>query len=345
MHPPNVSVSQSIPVVINERTSNNDCNGGSNASNLINICDMAWDFPSVLLTNARSICNKFDELHVITKNNDTDIICITESWLHSDILDSAAHLSNYIGPLRNDRESKQGGGVLCYVKSNIKVIELKELTDPDIESLWLTVHPKKLPRSVSCIAVGVIYHPPGANNFLLYQHICSSLDKILTKHPEAGIILLGDFNHFKDSQLKGAYKLNQIINKSTRGDKILDKIFTTLNDFYPPPIMMAPLGRSDHNVIICQPQTQPTYKCPVKKIITKRSSDMNNKVLLVHHLKVHNWNDLYQSGDCLTKIDHFMNTIHAALDTYLPLVEIKVNSNDKPWVNKDFRSLIAKRQA
>ena len=334
-----------IPVVIGNRPPS-DVNSGTFARshNLINVHHMKWEFPSILLTNARSISNKLDDLQVVAENNGVDIMCITESWLNDDIPDDPLCIPHFIGPFRNDRKERLGGGVLVYVKNSIKVNHCAELQSNDHESIWVTLHPNKLPRSVSSIAIGVIYHPPGANNYNLYNHICHSVDTILKKHPNAGIVILGDFNSFKENSMRNLYDLKQIVKSNTRGNKILDKIFTNLDQFYNEPKILPPLGRSDHSVITCYPNIQSSYIKPHNKTVSYRSNDFTSKVFLVHELKEYNWTTLYELNTCEDKFNMFMSVITDLLDKHLPYKEFIKNTSDKPWVTNDYKSLIIKRQ-
>ena len=88
-------------------------------------------------------------------------------------------------PFCTDRQERQGGGVLCFVKDKMKVKQWPDLADCNHETLWLTLHPCKLPRQVSCLILGVIYHPPNADNFKTYRHISYSLDHLIHKTPRS----------------------------------------------------------------------------------------------------------------------------------------------------------------
>ena len=81
--------------------------------------------PSIVLTNARSLANKMDELRLQVATNTTIrescILLITETWLHSLIADSAIQLAGYTAQ-RQDRTSNSGkssGGGLCVYVNNI----------------------------------------------------------------------------------------------------------------------------------------------------------------------------------------------------------------------------------
>ncbi len=52
--------------------------------------------PRILLTNVNRLCNKVDELYCLVKDEQLDIVCITETWLTSDDPDSLSNFSNYL---------------------------------------------------------------------------------------------------------------------------------------------------------------------------------------------------------------------------------------------------------
>ena len=68
----------------------------------------------MLLFNARSIINKFDELCISLSIFKPGLICVTESWMNDDIEDSLFHIEDY-NLLRNDRVGRRGGGVCAWV--------------------------------------------------------------------------------------------------------------------------------------------------------------------------------------------------------------------------------------
>ena len=50
-----------------------------------------------------------------------------------------------------------------------------------------------------------------------------------------------------DPFLKTHYKFSQIVKVATRGQAILDQIWTNMNMVYSKPVTVAELGTSDHN--------------------------------------------------------------------------------------------------
>ena len=78
------------------------------------------------------------------------------------------------------------------------------------------------------------------------EHMIISLDTILRRHPDCGVILTGDFNQFSDNFLRTHYGYKQLVKKATRNKAILDKIWTNMAPVYEVPVVLDELGTSDH---------------------------------------------------------------------------------------------------
>ena len=50
---------------------------------------------SIMYFNCRSMLPKFDELVALCSNDKPGIICLVETWLCEDVLDSEIHIPNY----------------------------------------------------------------------------------------------------------------------------------------------------------------------------------------------------------------------------------------------------------
>lgn len=109
-----------------------------------------------------------------------------------------------------------------------------------LECLWVKVRPSRLPRHVSAIAVCVVYSPPQpSNQDELIEHLIASSDLLCIKHPDIGLIILGDFNHLRVQDICLDSKLCQIVQNNTGGEAILDMITNNIKSVYkkpePPP--------------------------------------------------------------------------------------------------------------
>ena len=160
--------------------------------------------------------------------------------------------------------------------------EWTELRTNDIETLWILHRPHELP--FTHINVGVIYHPPNADNIII-NHICHCLDYILQCHPRTGIILSGDFNHLPQQHLKAHYCLKQIVTVHIRGDATLDKIYNNMNKLYRQPHTSCPVGSADYDMVICKPYVDPKLNTGCRQVVTTKVMGHKERVMFVADLQ------------------------------------------------------------
>lgn len=227
--------------------------------------------------NCRSIKDKKTEFASCINYIKPDIICGTESWLKGiqpgkhtkqDAIKSPEIFPCNYKVYRNDLGTI-GGGVFVAVHEDIISSEKPELvTECEIE--WVKI---KL-RNNKDLYVSAFYMPH--RNLTDIENLTSSLEK-LNSGRQKHIILAGDFNcpdidwknlsvntDATDKEVQqnlidttSEHGLNQIHDKPTRDDNILDLVFTNN-----PPLIKssrnAP-GISDHDIIITDAITKPHY--------------------------------------------------------------------------------------
>ena len=299
--------------------------------------------PTFLLSNVRSLKAKIDELQVVTQQNHIDVIAVTETLLNPEIPDGPVSLTDY-SMVRKDRASGKRGGVVCaFIKSNITFSTLTDLSIPEIECLWLKLRPYRLPRELSCIFVGVIYHPPSADNTFLQDYLIASIDKLLSKFANAGIMLMGDFNHFNYRPLCRHCSLKQTVKQPTRGSAILDLMLSNMYKWYKEPEILPAIGLSDHQSILITPtcqlkQPNNINKKSIRKVTSSKLRSLGNFITSL------DWTSLYRLSSCQDKYDLFHNLLMLGLDTFLPKKKIKIHCRDKPWITPELKRLISDRQ-
>ena len=135
--------------------------------------------PSMFLSNVMSLAPKIDELAYSVINANFYIVCITETWLQKHIPDSAVDIQGY-NLIRLDRSSTVHGGVCIYLNELIHFTGLDDLTDKTdgLEVLWIKIRPHRLPRGISDIIIGLVYHPPTTNNSVMFDYLISCLSDI-----------------------------------------------------------------------------------------------------------------------------------------------------------------------
>jgi len=85
--------------------------------------------------NAHSILNKLDELQATIAVLNPDIVGITESWAHENILEVELSMPGF-DLFRCDRVNNKGGGVFLYVRSELRPIAFTPLTKFP-EQIWV----------------------------------------------------------------------------------------------------------------------------------------------------------------------------------------------------------------
>lgn len=70
--------------------------------------------------NARSLCSvKMDYVRYVFEQSSIDVICVSETWFSGSCSNLHCCINNY-NVVRNDRQSKRGGGVAMYCKNPLK---------------------------------------------------------------------------------------------------------------------------------------------------------------------------------------------------------------------------------
>ena len=178
-------------------------------------------FLTIFTFNAKSLLPKLDELRAVCYNHSYDIICVTETWLSSDILDHELYLPRY-SIMHRDR-SRHGGGVAIYISNSLPFNTLQTL-NPQIELLFVELSINNHP-----FTVGVFYRPPDANDdCLLNLYDCI---RSVSWNNRSKMILCGDFNidvssdpsltsspspNYLLTQLSLDFGLSQVVSEPTR---------------------------------------------------------------------------------------------------------------------------------
>ena len=175
----------------------------------------SYDIPAILSTNVRALTNKVDEIQQIVELNSVSAICITETWLLPNVPDSCVAIPGY-NLFCKDRIIT-GGGVCINLDHKMPCKFLESCNQDEVKSIWISMRPHSLPRQITSIVLGVIYHSTSnreAENVTLRQHIQRNLDMLLSDQPNALVIITGDFNHhttgFKSKDISQANHLKQL---------------------------------------------------------------------------------------------------------------------------------------
>ncbi|XP_022806735.1 uncharacterized protein LOC111343809 [Stylophora pistillata] len=232
---------------------------------------------------------------------------------------------------------------------SIRYRSLDHLQDPKYEVLWAWLRPKRLLRGTPCVTTATIYHPffnDSARDTALLDYLSASLTPVEGEFPGCGILLCGDFSRLKLNRLAAQFGLRQLVNKPTRGDQILDLVFTNQPDLYDinSVQIVPPFGLSDHNVVFVHPTVRAPREGPSRRTLSKRDTRASRTSELGRFLASIDWSVVNEASNCEAKLALFTDFIKIGLDHLMPVKHVRLHLSDPPWVTERFKSLIKHRQ-
>jgi hypothetical protein len=298
--------------------------------------------PNLMLSNTMSLAPKIDEVRHSVLQTDVDLACFTERWLTDFVHDKVIQIPRY-NVVRRDRLIGQHGGVCLYVKGSIPFEILSQYQNDQFEILWVKARPHKLPRDLSCIIVGSIYHPPSANDRNMIDFLTEQLSLIESTYNNCGLILFGDFNNLNCHRLNNHFSLKQFVKFPTRGRRTLDLILTNLAKFYLPPVKLPPFGLSDNFTILStlKHKVAGRTKYDISQV---RNLHPRNKAAISTFITEFDWSILDSLSSCDEKWSAFESIIRFGMDNLLPTKTIKKRLDDPQWMTQHLKSLIQQRQ-
>ncbi len=242
-------------------------------------------------------------------------------------------------------------GVCVYINNDIPCIRRVDLECENLECLWLSLRPKRLPRPLSGIVICVVYHPPGlaaAEHNDLKEYLINTIDLIRNKHPDHGLVILGDFNDLEIRTLSISQNLKQVVDQPTRESAILDLILTNLHNLYDRPDILAPLGSSDHNIVHWLPSVDSTSSHNIQAKSVKsliRRYPRSGIDAFGRWVTTQNWfSDLEPNPTVDTLAVSFTNQLIEGIDRIFPQQTSTRHYTDKPWITPAIKQLIKDRQ-
>ena len=140
----------------------------------------------VLYSNVRSIYNKIGELKVMASLYSPQIICITETWINSDILDAEIQIPNFTIYREDRKNDTRYGGSAIYVHNCLDVQRLDWFNG--LESLAL--HIKSDTHEFTVIT---LYRATSRKTFAANQDMLDAISRLPTSD-DNNILLVGGVN-------------------------------------------------------------------------------------------------------------------------------------------------------
>ena len=318
---------------------------------------------SVLHYNIHSIERHIDEFRLALDvlNYKFDIICISESKIIKDYAPKVdITIDGYQTPVGTPTESTKGG-VLIYVKNNLKFKPRPDLMmyEPKVlESYFVEIINKNQANDI----VGVVYRHPCMNETTFNEHYLKDLvDKLSNVNKK--VFIAGDFNFnllntneheetfaFFDTMMSNF--LLPVINLPTKINRInsslIDNIFTNhlhpdaksgnlsinMSDGHLPSFLILPKQNQNH-----LPKKHAIYKRNDKNFsIEKFISDFDNK----------NWDQIIDidQQNVNYSMENFTSNFSELMNKHLPLKKItqkQFKQKFKPWITNEILMKISEK--
>jgi hypothetical protein len=184
---------------------------------------------NLLYSNVRGLNTKTHEFSCNLLAQNSDIIALTETWLHPGVFDAELFDDRYT-VFRRDRQSRGGGVALAVYSQHLQAAQRINTMETDGEDMWIRLTFKRV-----TIFVCVVYFPPNSNgesfsNF--FEKLEISRNIVNDKY----ILILGDFNlhscsYSRDelSYFLESFNLKQLNHIKNRNNRVLDCVYTNID--------------------------------------------------------------------------------------------------------------------
>ena len=325
----------------------------------------ALNLPTVINLNPRSVYNKIDEFHVLVKEEEADVIFMSESWERENkTLDEIISLEDHV-VISNFHQRHGVGGRPALIINSKKFI-VQNLTQCviqipwGVEIVWAMITPKNIQSDskIQKIILGAIYSKPNSRKkTATLDHITDVFNQMSVKFQKGlHFILAGDTNDLKlDAILQLSSSIKQVVTNVTRLNppRILDPIMTTLGQYYQKPEVLPPLDQdpdkngkpSDHKIVKMKPiNTVENKATRTKRTVTFRPMPESGVTKMKQWASGEDWSSVTNAISAHDKASNLQSTLLKALDQCLPTKTVNFSNDDSPWITPQIKGEIRKRQ-
>nr|CAH7761459.1 unnamed protein product [Callosobruchus chinensis] len=288
---------------------------------------------------------RFDVMKDYILSNDLDIFGASETWLHEGI-ESKVILINGYQIIRSDRDGR-GGGVLFYVKNDLKFEIILTDMQSCLEQLWI-----KIKIGTKIYAFGVLYRPPKGNIIDCVEHLDGILSQLIFDCN--GIIIIGDLNINMLSLDRGAeylnrfldiYSLTQVVSEPTRitptSQSLLDLIICSIPEMVSDCKVLNLHSSFDHCLVSCS--LTGAFERNSQKIIQVRNWNSFDHGIFQEMLQAIDWNYIYQIEEIDDMVQFITLNLLRIFDSCCPLRTIRVSKKHSPWITYNIREMMKTR--
>ena len=315
------------------------------------------ELPIIAVSNLRSLMPKVNNFVRDIHERDIGVALLSEVWeqkskkKHVFEVDKMLYMEGlkYISTPRPT--GKRGGGAAIVAPVEKFNLEKMDILNPhNLEIVWGLMRPKNITSLVKEFIVVAFYCPPNSRKkSKLLDHILTNIHVLITKYPNAGVIIGGDKNELNISSLiSGIPRAKQLVTKCTHKNKIIDIILTNLQKFYQVPIIVPPVAPddptkgvpSDHSTPLAIPLSDNLH-CNTREFKTRTFRPVPDSGIekFGAWLKTEDWNFLNDEANPSKQVDDMEDTFKKKLDAFLPERTIRTSNDDLPFITAELKYL------
>ena len=303
---------------------------------------------NIMHLNIHYLYSKIDELRILlSQQQNIDILCICETFLQDEFCNEEIQLENY-QLFRKDRKSN-GGGLVVYVKENLRCSQRDDLHVDGIEAMWLEVKHE----SQKAFLLGYTYRPP-SSHLRWTTDFEQILEQVFTENKE--VILLGDFNlNLYDNsnsvrnwlQVTESVNLFQLVDTPTRvtasSSTLIDHAYSNMPENIVD-IFVPVYAISDHYPVCLTRKISNSSSGSKHKTITYRNMRHFDNIEFLEDLESQQWPLLDACENPNDALDFFLKLYETVLNKHAPQKVKRVKHLLQPnWFNEEIADASKKR--
>ena len=325
----------------------------------------ALNLPTIVNINPRSIYNKSDEFSTFVKEEEADVIFISESFERENLpLQQVINLEDYT-VISNVSQRKEVGGRPALVVNN-KKFQVQNVTNTlvqipwGVEAVWCVLTPNNVTQDskIKKIACCAFYSKPKSRmKSQLNDHFSEAYNVLNLKYGSGlHFLVAGDSNDFKlNTMLSLSPNLVQVVKDWTRMNPpaILDPVIMTLAEYYQEPMCLDPLDadpdkkgkKSDHRIVVVRPKnvlnnksTRETRQVKVRPYPESGIKKMKDWFI------DKSWMEVTEAVTAHDKAEVFQKILIDKLDEIFPEKVRTFSSDDQPWMSHKLKKIDRRRK-
>ncbi|KAI0987440.1 hypothetical protein GJ496_000054 [Pomphorhynchus laevis] len=279
----------------------------------------------------KHIMNKICSLQLCAHQYHLDILLIVETWISSSSVDSA-HIPGYY-MFSAHRTDKSGFGVATYVNSHASLNPalLESFVSKDLEILVVKLS-KNNGRRISRLVISNVYRHPIGCKETAFRILTSLLIRLQEKHKH--ILMSCDFNMLDLGIVTRELGFFQLAKFLTRGNAILDKIYTKSEAYFTEVTNGSPLGESDYcGLLIFPRQYSKRYTICIHVVYDRREQH------IIRYKNSCAAGLAAVGSDSVWNLEELSKLVETCINMCIPECIVCITSCDPTWMSPLIKSL------